>query len=159
MRSWLVKSGCCTDYRGHRTPGHDLRDAGRRVLLGTVHRMTRCPLRADRAGVDALQPLAWVEIRFAGTFRKHPAHKTRMSLRDFMDLVVAEHGDPSEVFARTPLLGVRGIGKIGYYSVAAELTETDLGPRCNAEWQRRLAVLRREWRIPSWPPNPRRRQA
>jgi hypothetical protein len=63
-----------------------------------------------------------------------------------------------EAFRRTPLLGVRGIGKIGYYSVAAELTETDLGPRCKAEWQRRLVVLRREWRIPSWPPNPRRRE-
>ncbi|MCL5745409.1 MAG: hypothetical protein M1541_16050 [Acidobacteria bacterium] len=84
-------------------------------------------------------------------------HKTRMSLREFMDLVVSENGDPSEVFAHTPLLRVREIGKIGYYSVAAELTETDLGPRCNEEWQRRLGVLRREWRIPSWPPNPRLR--
>jgi hypothetical protein len=75
-----------------------------------------------------------------------------------MDLVVAENGDPSEGFAHTPLLGVLGIGKIGFYSVAAELTETDLGPRCNEEWERRLAVLRRAWRIPSWPPNPRRRE-
>lgn len=74
-----------------------------------------------------------------------------------MDLVVSENSDPSDVFAPTPLLGVRGIGRIGYYSVAAELTETDLGPRCNKEWQRRLAVLRLEWGIPSWPPNPRLR--
>lgn len=85
-------------------------------------------------------------------------HKTRMSLREFMDLVVPEDCDPSEVLARSPLLHVSGIGKISFESVAAELTETDLGPRCNEEWQRRLVVLRRVWRIPSWPPNPRRRE-
>ncbi len=105
--------------------------------------------------LDALHLLAVARARLLTHLGEQ--HKTRISLREFMDLVVSDHGDPSEVFARTPLLGVRGIGKIGYYSVAAELTETDLGPRCNAEWQRRLAVLRREWRIPSWPPNPRRR--
>jgi hypothetical protein len=106
--------------------------------------------------LDALHLLAVARARLLTHLGER--HKTRMSLREFMDLVVSEHGDPSEVFARTPLLRVRGIGRIGYYSVAAELTETDLGPRCNAEWQRRLAVLRCEWRIPSWPPNPRRRE-
>lgn len=106
--------------------------------------------------LDALHLLPVARTRL----RAHLAeqHKTRMSLREFMDVVMAEHGDPSDVFARTPLLRVRGIGKIGFYSVAAELTETDLGPRCNEEWERRLAALRREWRIQSWPPNPRRRE-
>jgi hypothetical protein len=105
--------------------------------------------------LDALHLLAVARTRLLTHLGEQ--HKTRMSLREFMDLVVSENGDPSESFAHTPLLRVRGIGKIGFDSVAAELTETDLGPRCNEEWRKRLAVLRREWRIPSWPPNPRLR--
>jgi len=106
--------------------------------------------------VDALHLLTVARVRLLAHFEQQ--HKTEMSLRELMELVISEHGDAAEVSARTPLLRIRGVGKYGFYSVAAELSETDLGQRCNAEWQRRLAVLRREWRIPSWPPNPRRRE-
>jgi hypothetical protein len=105
--------------------------------------------------LDALHLLTVARARLLSHFEQQ--HRTEMSLREFMDLVICEPGDGAEAFARTPLLRIRGIGKYGFHSVAAELAEADLGPRCNAEWQRRLAVLRREWRIPSWPPNPRRR--
>ncbi len=106
--------------------------------------------------VDALHLLTVARARLLTHFDQQ--HKTEMSLREFMDLVISEHADAADAFSRTPLLRVRGIGKYGFHSVAAELAETDLGPGCNAEWQRRLAVLRREWRIPSWPPNPRHRE-
>lgn len=91
--------------------------------------------------VDALHLLTVARARLLAHFEQQ--HKTELSLRELMELVISEHGDAVEAFARTPLLRIRGIGKYGFYSVAAELTETDLGPRCNAEWQRRLAVLRR----------------
>ena len=106
--------------------------------------------------VDSLHLLTVARTRLLAHLEQQ--QKTEMSLREFMDLVICEQGDAGDVFAGTPLLRVRGIGKYGFYSLAAELAEADLGPRCNAEWQRRLAALRREWRIASWPPNPRRRQ-
>jgi hypothetical protein len=105
--------------------------------------------------VDALHLLTVARARLLTHLEQQ--HKTEMSLREFMDLVISEHTDAADLFSRTPLLRVRGVGKYGFYSVAAELSETDVGPRGKAEWQRRLAVLRRKWRVPSWPPNPRRR--
>ncbi len=74
--------------------------------------------------LDALHLLPVARTRLLAHLAEQ--HKARMSLREFMDLVVAEHGDPSDVFARTPLLRARGIGKIGFYSVAAELTRSAL---------------------------------
>jgi len=81
--------------------------------------------------------------------------KAEMSLRGLMDLAITVMRDDDSVQVETPLLSIRGIGKYGFYSVIAELAETDLGPRCNEEWRTRLNLLRRHWKIPSWPPNPR----
>ena len=105
--------------------------------------------------VDALWLLVVTRTRLLAHFEQ--IRKTQITLRELMDLAVSEatNVEPGEV--STPLLRIRGVGKYGYYSVIGELTEMDLGQRCNEEWRNRLAKLRRHWRIPSWPPNPRRR--
>lgn len=105
--------------------------------------------------IDALWLLMVARIRLLAHFEQ--MHKTQMSLRELMDLAVSRTNDAEPQQVSTPLLRIRGIGKYGYYSVVAELTEIDLGPRCNEEWRNRLTTLRRHWGIPSWPPNPRHR--
>jgi len=46
-----------------------------------------------------------------------------------------------------PLYRVRGVGKIGFWSVANGLSGMHLGSKCNEEWQRRLAKMRKKWKI------------
>lgn len=84
--------------------------------------------------------------------------KREMNLRELMDLATPTD-DAESGYVSVPLLRVRGIGKYGCESVIAELTETDLGQRCNEEWRQRLRKLKQHWGIPEWPPNPRRRGA
>lgn len=43
-----------------------------------------------------------------------------------------------------PWLRVRGVGKIGFWSVVNGLTGMDLGSRCNEEWQKRLVEVKRQ---------------
>jgi len=105
--------------------------------------------------LDALWLLVVARMRLLAHFEQ--IQKAEMSLRELMALAISEAPDPAVEQASTPLLRIRGIGKLGFYSVVAELTEMDLGPRCNEEWRHRLAKLQRHCRIPSWPPNPRRR--
>lgn len=101
--------------------------------------------------IDALRLIVIARMRLLAHFEG--IHKTQISLREFMNLAVAETKDAETEHVTTPLLQVRGIGKYGYYSVIGELTGMDLGQRCNEEWRNRLAKLRRLWPIPSWPPN------
>jgi hypothetical protein len=105
--------------------------------------------------IDALWLITIARMRLLAHFEK--IQKTQMSLRELMDLAISETNDAEPGQLNTPLLRIRGIGKYGFYSVIAELTETDLGPCCDQEWRNRLIKLKRHCRIPSWPPNPRHR--
>jgi hypothetical protein len=105
--------------------------------------------------IDALWLIVIAQVRLLAYFEE--INRTQMSLRELMDLAILETLDGDSERVKTPLLGIRGIGKYGYYSVIAELTEMDLGPHGNEEWRRRLIKLRQHWKIPCWPPNPRRK--
>ena len=69
------------------------------------------------------------------------------SLREFMELVISEkmHGKPGYLIA--PLLDMRCVGVKGFWSAVRQLTESDLGQRCNQEWRRRIARLSQASRI------------
>ena len=106
--------------------------------------------------LDALWLVPVARIRLLEHFAEK-IRQTQISLRELMDLVISDANDSELTFASTPMLGIRGIGRFGYHSVIAELTEMDLGPGCNEEWRGRLIKLKRHWNIPSLPPNPRHR--
>ena len=131
--------------------------AQRRARLQT---QIRCADDLDKSWavvdlIDALWLIVIARVRLLAYFKE--IHKRQMSLRELMDLAMSPTHAVESGPVSTPLLRIRGIGKYGFYSVIAELTEMDLGPRGNEEWRNRLAKLKRHWNIPSWPPNPRRR--
>jgi hypothetical protein len=69
------------------------------------------------------------------------------SLRGFMELVISERRHAELGYLIAPLLDIRCVGVKGFWSAVRRLTELDLGPRCNQEWSRRIARLRRASRI------------
>lgn len=105
--------------------------------------------------IDALWLIPGARTALLDHFEQ--TQQTHVTLREFIDLATADPTGNETEYVSVPLLRIRGIGKRGCYSVLAELTEMDLGQRCNAEWSNRLNGLKRHWRIPSWPPNPRHR--
>jgi len=70
-----------------------------------------------------------------------------ISLREIMDLVISEKKDPRPGYLITPLLNIREGGTKGFWSLVSALSDMDLGARGNAEWGRRLSLLRRSTRI------------
>jgi hypothetical protein len=69
--------------------------------------------------------------------------KQDIGLREFMDMCLDAPMEGLNFMTR-PLLRVRGVGKIGFWSVVNGLTGMDLGGRCNEEWQKRLVEVRRQ---------------
>ncbi len=70
-----------------------------------------------------------------------------VSLRGLMDLAISEEKHSKPGYVITHLLNICCIGLEGFWSVVRGLTESDLGERCNGEWSRRMARLRRSSRI------------
>ena len=64
-----------------------------------------------------------------------------------MDMAIPEEDRTRGEGFCPPLLKVRYVGKIGFWSVANRLTSLDLGRRFSNEWERRLVRLREEWTI------------
>lgn len=73
---------------------------------------------------------------------------SQLSLRALLDLAipVAVGRDDPDVFS-SPLIRVYGVGKKGFWSVVNRLMELNFGTAFNEEWQRRLPIFRREWKI------------
>ena len=69
--------------------------------------------------------------------------KIQISLRELMDMCLDAPVEGLD-FRMTPLHRVRGVGKIGFWSVVNELSGMDLGNRCNEEWRKRLARIKQE---------------
>jgi hypothetical protein len=69
------------------------------------------------------------------------------SLREFMDLVISEKRHAKPGYSIAPLLDMRCVGVKGFWSAVRQLTESDLGQRCNQEWRRRIARLGQVSRI------------
>jgi hypothetical protein len=73
--------------------------------------------------------------------------QTQISLRAWMDMCLPPPRN-SEGSMLPPLLRIVGIGKKCFWTVADGLTNTDLGSRCNEEWQSRLVRVRQWWGRP-----------
>jgi len=48
----------------------------------------------------------------------------------------------------SPLLTVSGVAIQGFWYVVDGLTDMELGNRCNEEWQKTLARVKRQWEFP-----------
>ncbi len=70
--------------------------------------------------------------------------KTRISLRELMEMCQVRPRNLDALGGPT-LLRIPSIGKKCFWSVVDGLTSTDLGSRCNEEWQSRLAELKQCW--------------
>jgi hypothetical protein len=71
--------------------------------------------------------------------------QTQISLRELMDMCL-----PPTRYSEYPieprcLLRIVGIGKKCFWSVVDGLTNTDLGNRCNEEWQTRFVRVKQCW--------------
>jgi len=75
------------------------------------------------------------------------AKQSEVSLRELMDLAVSPKEHPKPGYLITPLLDFRCVGLRGFWSAVRQLTESDLGERCNEEWRKRLIRLRHALRI------------
>ncbi len=67
--------------------------------------------------------------------------KERISLREMMDLAIAERVD--SIGFQSPLYRIPFIGKKGYWSIINGLSEITWNERCGREWRRKLAWLER----------------
>lgn len=75
----------------------------------------------------------------------------QMSLRGLMDMCSVTSGGGLS-FVMPPVFEVYGIGKKGYWSLVNALTFADLGRRCEDEWQKRLAQIKKvRWCFPNEP--------
>ncbi|MBN1857745.1 hypothetical protein JW848_00905 [Candidatus Bipolaricaulota bacterium] len=66
-----------------------------------------------------------------------------ISLRGLMDQVISGLDDKRPSYLVTPLLDLRCIGKIGFFSVVDQLSNLSLGKNCDKEWKKKILILRR----------------
>ena len=69
--------------------------------------------------------------------------KVQISLRELMNMCLDAPVEGLD-FMMSPLHRVRGVGKIGFWSVVNGFTSINLGNRCNGEWRKRLAQVKHE---------------
>lgn len=69
------------------------------------------------------------------------------TLRHMMDLTISDKADPRPGYLITPLLGLRWLSIVSFWSMVNALTEVDMGTRCNKHWASKLALLRQSTRI------------
>jgi hypothetical protein len=100
----------------------------------------RAKLREEIRAADDLQEM-WCKKRLMDHFVA--ARKRQISLRELMDMCLDAPMEGRE-WMSPPLYRVRGVGKMGFWSVVNGLTVMDLGTRCNEEWQMRLAKVKEE---------------
>lgn len=96
--------------------------------------------------MDASISSRLTKIRLLKHFAR--TEQTQISLREWLDMCLPPPRN-SEVSMLPPLLRIVGIGKKCFWSVADGLTNTDLGNRCNEEWQSRLIRLKQQWGMPT----------
>ena len=96
--------------------------------------------------LDAFDLITWARNRLREYFAKQG--REQISLRELMDLAYC---DAPETVNDRPLLIVRGVFKTGYLSVVNELTNTDLGKRCNREWRSRVARMKPRYPVREFP--------
>ena len=70
-----------------------------------------------------------------------------VSLRNVFELVVSEKTDPRPGYIVSGLISLRTIGLKTFMQVTTIFSNTDMGPKCNAEWKRRYQELTAAKRI------------
>jgi len=70
-----------------------------------------------------------------------------VSLRNVFELAVSERDDPRPGYIVSGLISLRTIGAKTFLQVIKSLNDTDMGPKCNAEWKRRHQKLAAAKRI------------
>jgi hypothetical protein len=95
--------------------------------------------------VYALRPKVMTQNALIHHFKW--AKTPEISLRDLMDVTISEQDHPKPGYLITPLLDFRVVGLKGFWSMVRQLTESDLGDRCNEEWRKRLGRLKQASRI------------
>jgi hypothetical protein len=94
--------------------------------------------------VDAIGLIVVTRKRLLDHFAE--VGKQQITLQEFMDMCLDVPVEGLD-FMMPPLLRVRGVGKIGFWSVVNGLAGIDLGNRCNQEWQKRLLKVKQEYGI------------
>jgi transcriptional regulator with XRE-family HTH domain len=69
------------------------------------------------------------------------AGKSQISLHELMDMCLDRPVEGFD-FMMPPMLRVYGVGKKGFWSVVAGLTDLNMGGRCNEEWRKKLAMVK-----------------
>jgi hypothetical protein len=94
--------------------------------------------------LDAIGPIVVTRKRLLDHFAE--VGKQQITLREFMDMCLDAPVEGLDLMM-SPLLRVRGVGKIGFWSVVNGLTGMDLGDRCNEEWRKILVKVKQESEI------------
>jgi hypothetical protein len=94
--------------------------------------------------VDAIGLIVVTRKRLLDHFAE--VGKQQITLREFMDRCLDAPVEGLDLMM-SPLLRVRGVGKIGFWSVVNGLTGMDLGDRCNEEWRKILVKVKQESEI------------
>jgi hypothetical protein len=73
--------------------------------------------------------------------------KREMSVQELMDLAALVTNQYGFTKVEVSLWKLPGIGKIGFRTVIAQISEIDFGPRGNEIWGEKRAALRQYWRL------------
>ena len=91
--------------------------------------------------VDAIGLIVVTRKRLLDHFAE--VGKQQITLQEFMDMCLDAPVERLDLMMSS-LWWVRGVGKIGFWSVVNGLTGMDLGDRCNEEWRKILVKVKQE---------------
>ena len=100
--------------------------------------------------IDALRLIAITRNALLKHFKSVGTEE--ISLRELMDQAILGLDDKRPGYLLTPLLDLKCVGKIGFFSVVSQLSNLSLGKNCDKEWKKRIAILRRCSRLISTRP-------
>jgi hypothetical protein len=95
--------------------------------------------------LDAIHPIPVAKTALSRHFKD--CNQNEISLREMMDIVIAPSANKKFVFNPASAQKIYCFGKYGFFSMVKGITEMDLGPKGNQEWNQRLDKLRRHWHI------------
>jgi len=100
--------------------------------------------------IDALRLIAMTRRALLKHFKRVGTEE--ISLRELMDQAISGLDEKRPGYLLTPLLDLKCVGKIGFFSVVNQLSNLSLGKNCDKEWKKRIVILRRCSRLISTRP-------
>ena len=67
----------------------------------------------------------------------------KISLQEFMDLIVLEHPISDHLFGYTRAMKIRNMGRLSLWLILQRLSTLDLGRKAKKEWRGKLKLLRK----------------